>query len=174
VTSWQIKASHGQCSTCSREFREEESYISNVTETEDGFERTDHCLDCWANVDQDGSYFFWKAVHRPNRRRNIFVDNATLMNFFTRLEEEDSDIKKNFRYLLSLILMRKKLLVFKDVFKEGALEYMVVRDREDREYRVLNPNMDLNTIEDVKTQMMAVLHQDMFEKGLDGPDTGDS
>ena len=94
----------------------------------------------------------------------MFIDDETLMNFFVRLEEEDSDIKKNFRYLLSLVLLRKKLLVFKDVFKEGDLEYMVMQDRNGWEYRVLNPGLDKETMSEVKEQMLAVLHEDIFEK----------
>ncbi len=163
--TWKISTSRGTCSGCDRKFKDGESYISNITETEELLQRNDFCGSCWDNMDGGESFYYWKSEYTSTRKKSIFVDDDTLMNFFTRLEEENSDLKKNFRYLLSLILMRKKLLNFSDVFKEGDREYLVLRDKEDREYRVLNPGLDEEKIEDVKKQMMSVLHEDLFENG---------
>ncbi|MFC1582031.1 hypothetical protein ACFL4W_00695 [Planctomycetota bacterium] len=161
--NWQFGSNDGVCGVCARSFEEEESFISNVTESEIGMARRDYCETCWEKVDQTDTFYYWKTVFRPVKNRNVFVDNETLMNFFIRLEEEDSNTKKNFRYLLSLILLRKRLLVFKDVFKEGDREYMIMRDKTDQEFRVLNPGMDKETIETVKGQMLAVLRENVFE-----------
>ncbi len=161
--NWQFGSNDAACSVCARSFAEEETFISNITESDAVMARQDYCEACWEKVDQADTFYYWKTIFRPVKTRNVFVDNETLINFFVRLEEEDSEIKKNFRYLLSLILLRKRLLVFKDVFKEGDLEYMVMRDKEDREFRVLNPCMDKETIETVKGQMMAVLRENVFE-----------
>jgi hypothetical protein len=160
--TWKIGANLGTCSDCSRPFAAEEPFMSRIVDTGGLLERRDTCLACWKRLAERDVFYFWKAVFRPTRKKNPFVDDATLINFFTRLEEEDSAIKMNFRYLLALILMRKKLLAFKDIYKEGASEYMVLKDKTEREHRVLNPGMDKETLEQVKTQMLAVLNEDMF------------
>jgi hypothetical protein len=162
--TWKISSNRGVCTGCQKDFNEEEPYISNIVDSEEFLERRDYCIPCWEGIDTADSFYFWKSVFRPRRKKSLFVDDDTLMNFFTRLAEEDSDLKKNFRYLLSLILMRKKLLNFTDVFKEGENEYLVLKGREDREYRVLNPRLDESEIEEVKIQMMSVLNEDLFDE----------
>ena len=47
-----------------------------------------------------------------------------------------------FGLLLALILMRKKVLNFKDVSKEGETSYLVLRDKEDTDHMVLDPKLD--------------------------------
>lgn len=160
--SWNISGSVNACRTCEKKFSDKENYFSHIFERGDALERRDYCNECWETVEKKEEGYYWRSVVCAEMKKNIFVDNETLMNFFTRLEEEDTEIKKNFRYLLSLILMRKRMLKFKDVFKEGENEYMVLSDRKDNEYRVLNPKMDTETLANVKEQVISVLHENFF------------
>ena len=41
-----------------------------------------------------------------------FVDNEVLVDFFNRLADQDEPAKISFRFVLALMLMRKKVLVY--------------------------------------------------------------
>jgi hypothetical protein len=163
--NWEIDTHKNVCQSCSREFGEGDSVISNIIDNEGVFIRSDYCDECWNSNTPSESFYFWKSVYAPKKKKKVFVDDEVLMDFFSRLEEEDSEGKQNFRYLLSLILMRKKLLEFADVCKEGNTEYLILRNKNEREFRVLNPHLKKEALEEVKNQMMDIMHQDFFTEG---------
>ena len=65
---------------------------------------------------QNRLFSHWEStVPQPNEKKKIFVDDAVLMNLLVRLADTDQPQRLAFRFVLALILMRKKLLRY-----EGA------------------------------------------------------
>ena len=59
----------------------------------------------------EGLFGFWKStVPEANEKKKMFVDDTMLMNLLERLADTTEPDKLAFRYVLALILMRKKLL----------------------------------------------------------------
>jgi len=110
--------------------------------------------------DLERAYSFWKTeIPRPDQPRKVFVDDHVLLDFFRRLAaEEDQPTKRNFRYILALILMRKKILKFKDVERADNREYLVLRrSRTHEEHRVLNPQLTEPELDQVKQELAQIL-----------------
>lgn len=77
-----------------------------------GMCRIDISGDAWeGGYRPEGLFGFWKStVPEPNQKRKMFVDDAVLMNLLERLADATEPDRLAFRYVLALILMRKKLL----------------------------------------------------------------
>ena len=74
--------------------------------------RVDVCLEAWEQGQRpDRLFSYWKAhVPQPAEKKKLFVDDEVLMNLFIRLADTDEPRRQAFRFVLALILMRKKLL----------------------------------------------------------------
>jgi len=164
VTHWDINAQDVSCCECATPFEEGNCVVSNISEQNGEFKRRDYCQQCWDKVGTKESFYYWKSIFSREKKKSVFIDDNTLMDFFTRLTEEDSEEKQNFRYVLSLVLMRKKILKFDDVCREGDREYLLMEDKEGREYRVWDPHLAKETLADVKQQMSSILHQDFLSE----------
>ena len=164
---WNIAKSLHRCTRCDKEFAEEQPYYSALYDTGAEFERRDFCVDCWTapdNADRDRAFSFWKTeVPKADEPRRVFVDDAVIFDFFQRLAaEEDHPVKRNFRYILGLMLMRKKKLKFKDVVRENGKEYLILRrSRTKEEHRVLNPDLTDEETEQVRNELTQILQTEV-------------
>jgi len=107
---WNVATPGGSCCKCNRPFPERQDYWSALFPQPEGFNRTDYCLACWKGP-EDGTFSFWRARSRPKPappRR--FVNDQVLLEFFERLCESDDDSKRKFRFIMAVLLLRKKLL----------------------------------------------------------------
>lgn len=164
---WNIARSQRRCSGCGREFAEEEEYYSALLEAGAEFERRDFCPSCWAGrgeAARAGAFSFWKTeVPKADQPKKVFVDDRVIFDFFQRLaSEEDQPVRRNFRYILGLMLLRKKRLKFKDVVRADGKEYLVLRrSRTQEEHRVLNPGLSDAEVEQVKAELTQILETEI-------------
>jgi hypothetical protein len=164
---WNIAKSERLCACCDKGFEEEEPYYSVLIDQGAEFERKDVCVDCWdsdRNTFREQAFSFWQTeVPKAEQTRKLFVDDAVIFDFFKRLEaEEEEPTKRNFRYILGLMLMRKKKLKFKDVVRKGDKEYLVLRrSRTKEEHRVLNPDLNEEELEHVRVQLTQILETEV-------------
>ena len=158
MTEWQIARSRHLCSECEKAFQELESYYSALYETAEGFERRDFCMSCWKGPSEE-MFSFWKTqVPAKAAKPKRFVDDEVLVDFFSRLEGATEDVKVNFRYILALVLMRKKLVKFEGTRRDESGEYLVVKLRgEDRLQEVRNPDLTEEQIQEVSQELSTIL-----------------
>jgi len=140
---WEIGRPGRCCAGCEHVFQEEEDVYSGLYDEQTQFARRDYCPACWDKQDKPKVYSHWKTrLPKRDEQPKRFVDDDVLIGFFTRLEGEEEPLKVNFRYVLALLLIRKKMFKFKTVRRDGAKEWLVLYDRrEDRDCDVLNPNL---------------------------------
>lgn len=156
---WNIAKSRRQCA-CGRQLGENEEYFAALTEEGEAFVRHDYCAACWEQARAAGGFFsFWRtAVPPKEQKRRLFADNGVLLDFFVRLEHEEAEQKRQFFYLLALILLRKRLVKFHDVERDGDHEVLCLRcPSEDRVFRVHDPQLNDEQIEALKEQLSQIL-----------------
>jgi len=164
---WNIAKSERRCARCGRGFSEEEEYYSALYDTGAEFERRDFCTACWEAPDTPPSgepFSFWKAeVPKADQPKKLFVDNNVIFDFFCRLaSEEDQPVKRNFRYILGLMLMRKKRLKLKDVLRQNGKEYLVLRRSRTKEmHRVLDPKLTEEELLQVRAELTQILETEV-------------
>ena len=152
---WYIHKGAKDCMRCERLFEEEEEYFSVLYDNDNAYTRKDFCLHCW-DTNQEGEPFsFWKTkVQKKSEPVQKYAHTEVFYDLFVRSENEDNISNINFRYALSLYLMRKKVLTLLSIDKTHANEFLIFKDvKEDKEIKVLNPKLDKEGILEVKEEI---------------------
>ncbi len=161
LKEYSIAPQSGTCSVTQRSLAEGEIYYAVLFETPEGFDRRDFSLEAWSEPPQ-GFYCYWKSrVPVRQTRKQLFVDAEVLINLFQRLENNDEPVKQHFRFVLALILLRKRLLKYDQTEHRSGQEWWKMRmPRDQSEHWVLNPRMNDEQIQTVSQQLSAILHGD--------------
>lgn len=161
---WQLDAPKGRCAVTNRQLAEGESFYSVLFEddaVEGGFRRVDYSLESWQGVPEGAFCSFKTQVPIREKRRRLLVDNDVLVNFFLRLADERNPLRVQFRFVLALILMRKKILRYEGSTRHEADEVWQMTLLSDKsEHSVINPQLTEEQIEGVSGQLGSILHGD--------------
>ena len=159
-TDWNIRETSLRCAACGREFQEGQEIYSILLETQTAFERRDHCAGCWAGVAQGAVFSQWRTL-MPRRETpvNKRVNAQIVLDFFHKLEGEPERRKQCFRYVLGLMLTRKKIMKFGGVNRGDGGEEIVLTDaRTGVEYRVYDPNLSPEEITNLTDEVGQLLN----------------
>jgi hypothetical protein len=152
----------GKCTLTGRDIPPGEKFMAAVRETPTGLERADVCQEAWKDYPRDGLLAFWQAtMPQPNARKKLFVDDEVLKQIFDRLADTEEPAKLNFRFVLGLILMRKRVIVYENTRQENGKELWTLRYRgKDDQFDILNPQMDEQKITEVTLHLGEILNEE--------------
>jgi len=161
---WEVEPAAERCALTGRKLQEGEEFYSALFEEGETFRRVDYSSQSWKGP-PEGSYCHFKSrIPVKEKRKKLLVDNDTLASFFLRLGDDAEPARVQFRFVLALILMRKRLLRYEGSKVEAGVEVwrmILMTDRS--EHRVVNPRLTDEQIEGVSSQLSAILHGDMGE-----------
>jgi hypothetical protein len=170
--AYSLARPQGKCSLCGRDIAPGEKFLAVVRDGAAGLERLDLDQACWQSFDRAHSLAFWQAVMptAAAARPKVFVDDTVLCDLFERLadgQETQSapqpaaaeQARANFRFVLGLILMRKRLLAYESSRQQGGQEYWTVRlkGRQDL-IDLANPKLNEEQVAQVSAQLGQVLN----------------
>jgi hypothetical protein len=153
----------GSCTKCQKAFHEQELYNATLFEAPEGFARRDFCQACWTEDFRKEAFSFWQArVPKKEEKKKLFVDDTVLLDFFRRLTENPDETKSGFCFVLALILMRKRILKYVSTLprSDGREIWMMKLSGEDKEFKVPNPHLDDQQIEQIRSELTNVLTGD--------------
>ncbi|MFW6132669.1 MAG: hypothetical protein ACOC8F_02140 [Planctomycetota bacterium] len=155
----------GRCATCERRLAPGEAYVATVVEVGEDLERRDYCTTCRPPGEATGDALaVWSSrLPQSQQKRKLLVDDEVLVNFFERLAGADDEAKVNFRFVLALVLMRKKRLVYeRGRTDESGRDVWVMRLRgEQATCEVVDPHLDEDKIADVSEQLGQIMETDL-------------
>jgi hypothetical protein len=157
------------------------------------FVRVDFCEKCWAEgkrpeqlpveMGEDGMpvhgklemFSFWKTtVPVPQQKKKLLVDDSVLVDVFQRMEGKTEPQEVRFRFVLALILMRKRLLKYEgmeDRSQDPELKTqdsklpevwrMLPRGENQSLVHVINPHLTAEQITEVSQQLSAILAEEV-------------
>jgi len=159
---WEINKPLGQCHGTERKIEYSEEYFAALVETEEGLQRRDFCADYWESQKPD-VFCYWKTrMPEPGQKKQLFVDDQMLMAFFERLEKETEPEKVNFRFVLALILMRKRILKYEETINKDDKEIWCLRIvGEKHAAEVVNPHLDEEQVEQLSSQIGEILQTEL-------------
>ena len=165
MSDWEINKPLGQCFGSGRKIEHGEEYFGALVVAEEGLQRQDFCAEYWESEKPD-VFCHWKTkLPEPGQKKQLFVDDQMLMAFFERLARETDQEKIDFRFVLTLILMRKRLLMYHVSRTEDGKEIWRLRIPGDKSaeglVEVVNPHLDAEQIEQLSSQMGEILHTDL-------------
>ncbi|MHC4482115.1 MAG: hypothetical protein ACYSW4_01060 [Planctomycetota bacterium] len=162
MEEWEIEKPLGQCWGSGKKIEYGEEYFATLVETAEGLQRRDFCADYWQEQKPD-VFCYWKSkLPHPDQKRQMFVDDEMLMAFFERLGKETEQEKINFRFVLALVLMRKRRLKYDSTKTKEEREIWrlrVVGEKETAE--VVNPHLDEEQIEQLSSQIGQILQVEL-------------
>ena len=91
--------------------------------------------------------------------KRTFVDNEVLADFFQKLAGADEPAKVNFRFVLALMLMRKKVLIYDASAATDLGEVWTMHLKADpaTPISVVRPELDEQRIAEVTEQLSMIL-----------------
>ena len=164
---YNISKTTRQCAACDREFELDEDFVAMVAESGDELCRRDFCTACWEKVESENRpdvLGTWRSrVSRARDKKKLLVDDELLVNFFQRLAASEEPVKVNFRFILALVLMRKKMLVYdrSDRRTDGAEVWTMHFRGSSETHEVIDPHMDEEKIAEVSRQLNQIMEGDL-------------
>jgi len=151
MTAYQITGPTKRCSVSDRALRPGEKFYSALSDEAGQFVRRDFAAEAWSGPPA-GCFAFWAGrIPTSDRPAKPTINDELLVDCFEHLADTTDPAKANFRYVVGLLLMRRKRLKFEDVKKHSdGSESLMLRDaKSGKRYEVPDPRLD-------DAQMMAV------------------
>ena len=162
MAEWEIEKSLGQCYGTGEQFQVGQEYFAALVDTPEGFQRRDYSIEYWQDENPD-VFCFWKTkLPDAAQKKKLFVDDEMLMAFFERLADETQQERINFRFIITLVLMRKRRLKYDSSRTENSEEIWTLKvTGQDRTVEVVNPRLTEEEIEQLSSQMSQILRVDL-------------
>jgi hypothetical protein len=160
---YEVARAGGKCVACQKIIEPGQKLMAALRETPAGFERLDVCLECWPTFDRKELLGFWQTILPVHeQKKKLFVDDQVLCELFERLADTTEQSKLNFRFVLGLILMRKRMLVYETTRFEDAREIWSVRFKgKDQKLDLLNPKLTEAQVGEVSQQLSEILNEEL-------------
>ena len=161
---YEVPRPAGVCAATGRAIAPGEKFVAAVRETPTGLERLDVSPEAWPEFERANLLGFWQTVMpRPEQKaKKLFVDDEVLCTLFERLADTSEPAKVNFRFVLGLILMRKRLVIYETTRSEEGRDVWVVRlkGREDR-LDLVDPKLSEAQVAEVSQQLGEILNEEL-------------
>jgi hypothetical protein len=159
---WKIGKPSGTCEKCQSDFAGGERYHSAIFDTGECFRRRDYCESCWEQGPPENAFSTWQTHVPRKEEQRLLVDDSVIFDFFNRLAGSDEPTRINFRYILALVLMRKRILKFENVEHRDDHDILVLRRAgTDTTYDVIDPKLSEDQIAQVQADIGQILHADV-------------
>ena len=159
MTDYGIRPLSLRCACTGRDQKPGEPYYSVLSDSPAGFVRADYCAEAWTGP-PEGAIGFWRSQvpSESSTKRQAFVADSVIMEFFVRLAGELDDHRKSFRYILSLLLLRRRVLKLVGGVRECDAEVLILRViSTGEEHRVVDPHLSEEQLNAVQAEVERLL-----------------
>jgi hypothetical protein len=158
MIDYQIQPNTRRCFLTGRELTPGEKIYSVLLDEGGQLVRHDYGGDVWQGPPV-GAFSFWAGrVPAPDHNKRPRIDDEMLIECFTRLEGQSDPGRVNFRYIVALLLMRRKRLKFQASQSEDGHEVLRLRDaRTGALHDVVNPGLTDEEMASVQEEVLKVL-----------------
>jgi hypothetical protein len=171
MAEWKIARRRDRCSRCEAAFGEDAKHVSTLRFQGDALVREDLCPACFDGREPGQDIFFWYTRER-NERRGLALDLPTLEQLFLRLEGNAEPRIEELRYVIALLLMRKRRLKLVRVVRDPRETMLLRRPRRDEGWRVPVCDFDPARIDALKSDLMAIFDGTPEDVGTGGEAQG--
>ncbi len=165
---WHIARSTRACAATGAEIPPEVPYYSALLDDDEGFTRRDYSAEAWPDVDKSGFFSYWRNKgYSPRTDKRPPVDYDRLLEFFDALEGSDNPERRLLRYVLALVLVRRRRLRLDDMARTDAGDRLVVHDRRGggKTLEILSPEASREDLEQAQEKLNQLFDADFAEDG---------
>ena len=165
--SWHIKSRAHHCSVTEKPFEDSETFFTALfpDPESDGYLRLDFSQGAWDARDENSGqpFSFWRTVYRPPEEdaKVEIVDRGNPESLLTSLIEQDEAHTENTRYILAVMLERKKILIETDSQKTRTGLLRIYEHRYSGEvFIVKDPQVPLSEVAPLQEEVQKLLSPD--------------
>ncbi len=157
-TEWNMPRRGDACVGCHRRFDVGEPFAVYLYESNAGYQRREYCERC-SPTPQPEPVAVWKTRRpAPAARQAQPFDREAIYGVFERLEEAEQPQQVRLRFILALLLWRKKVLrLERTVEFDGREAWEFVVAQTGTLHRVVHPEMDEQELEHLSAQLERLL-----------------
>jgi hypothetical protein len=158
MLDYQIQTNSRRCAASGKELRPGERFYSVLLDEAGKFVRKDFSSEAWTGPPH-GAFSFWAGrIPAEAESRSLRIDDDLLLDCFQRLEGQAEPGRVQFRYVVALLLMRRKRLKFEEARVVEGQEVLVLRcGRTKTQYQVVNPRLTEEEMAAVQEEVFKVL-----------------
>ncbi len=129
--TWHITRSTRTCAATGKPIEAEEPFFSALVEDGDLFVRRDYSVAAWPEVDKSTFFSYWKSKgwSPKDADKAMTVDYDRLLAFYDDLTGAEEPHRRLFRYVVALMLTRKRILRLDSAARTPDGDVLVVFDR---------------------------------------------
>lgn len=158
MTDYQIQPNTRRCAATGRELKPGEKVYTVLLDESGKFIRQDYSSESWAGPPPNAFSFWAGLVPASEASKRPRFDDDLLADCFARLEGQTEPSRLSFRYVVALLLMRRKRLKFDEAKKVDDREVLCVRDvRTGTQHQVVNPRLTEDEMASVQDEVFKVL-----------------
>lgn len=159
ASDWEMPRRSDSCSACQVAFEPGTVFNAFLYDTSAGYERRDFCLNCRPPAESAplGSWRTRRPV--PTARKTFAFDREAVLGFFHRLKDAQTPEQQRFRFVLALLLWRKKALKFEtsETREDGGEVWRFAVPASSERCDVLRPELDEEEIDRLSHQLESLL-----------------
>jgi hypothetical protein len=171
--SFQIGRFTASCAADGRALVPGEAIVATLCDAPAGdesgheFVRRDFSLEAWNSGKRPESLVcFWRTTApEGDQKRRLLVDDDTLLELFDRLEGDERPQRVAYRWLMCLILLRKRMLRQVRIERGDEAEWWLVQKRGMDEtippIRVLNPRIRDEDLQELAEHLGEVMQSEL-------------
>lgn len=158
MVDYQIQPNTRRCAATGRELRPGEKFYSVLLDEGGQLIRQDFAGDVWQGPPANAFSFWSGLVPAAERSRRPRIDDELLAECLQRLEGQTDPARVNFRYVVALLLMRRKRVRFEEARVENGKEVLYLRcARTGAPCQVVNPGLTEEEMAAVQEEVFKVL-----------------
>jgi hypothetical protein len=158
MTNYQIHGPARVCAATGRELRPGEAVLSVLTEEGGHFVRTDYSADAWPGPPARAIAWWSARIPEAGRSGKPTINDDLLVDCFEHLADTADPARQKFRYVVALLLMRRKRFKFEDARKRDDRDTLVVREvKSGRRFEVDDPQLTEPEMDAVRDEVFRVL-----------------
>lgn len=179
MSIWSFRRRHGVCTVCERAFEDGEPHYSTLAVRGEEVARDDLCRACWrerapatsAELEGDATaaqasddLFWWRTRHEAGKRKGVALNYEVIEALFLGLEQRTERHLRELRYVLCLLLMRKRRLKIVRIVRDSEGESMLVRrPRRTESLRVFVYEFDAERMDALRGELMRLFDSEEGE-----------
>jgi hypothetical protein len=165
MIDWNIQARAHACQACQKPFVDKQPFHTLLFDERQGYHRLDVCEDCWkaqfsqGAVDKKGFVSHWQSVYTPPpAAAPEAIQKDTAETLLRKLVEQNAPEHAGARYILAVMLERKRILKVKtQVTENGTRVFIYEHGKSGDLFSIPDPKLELDHLEQVQKDVANLL-----------------
>lgn len=160
MTEWDIQSRSDSCTVCRQVFADKQTYHTLLGISGEGYYRRDLCAGCFAGADRADVISYWQGEFRvPPPPPPEAIQKETAETLLRKLVESTDPAHAAARYILAVMLERKKILKHRDTTTDDAGNELLIYEhaRTAETFTLPDPHLRLDELDKVQQEVAELL-----------------